>query len=270
MSLLIMLISAGAIIVLVKYGLLKGIDHVSEALNLSVKTRGKLTGYATSVPELVCLVAAGLHGVWEAGLWNIASSNIINVVLLIMAGIRYRQLHELLHWRFLDELFFAGLAILTPIGLMHFGLETQWYLVPLLLGLFVFYQWMDAKANKKTGEEEHPAGGNLPLGIILMITVLVAIVVVGTFLGDATAAVVNEMNLRPALAGWILGFATSIPEMITFFAVYGAAKKEGKLDGLDDTQEALDNLTGSNMSNLGFVYPVGLAVYLVAIKLFGS
>ena len=76
-----MIASAAAIIMFVKYGLLRGIDQIANAMNWSTKTRGQLTGYATSVPEFVCLVSAGLAGVWEAGLWNIASSNIINAGL---------------------------------------------------------------------------------------------------------------------------------------------------------------------------------------------
>ena len=103
MSVLTMIVSAALIISLVKHGLLRGIDHIANALQWSPKTRGQVTGYATSVPELVCLVAAGLAGVWEAGLWNIASSNIINASLMLIASLYYRQFGELFERRFLDE-----------------------------------------------------------------------------------------------------------------------------------------------------------------------
>ncbi|MCA9137516.1 MAG: hypothetical protein KDB00_12180 [Planctomycetales bacterium] len=269
MSAFVMIISAAAIILSVKYGLLKGIDHVAGAMNWSAKARGQLTGYATSVPEFVCLVAAGISGVWEAGLWNIASSNIINAVLMLMAITYYRQFGELFKVRFLDEIFFACLAIAVPIVLMQLGMDTQWYLVPILLGLFVAYQLLDKRLNRPNSddEEEEESVGNLPYGIILGLSALISIVIAGMFLGDATAAVIDEMDIHPAIAGWILGVVTSIPEMVSFFAVYAASKREGRQSDLNDTQEALDNLTGSNMANVGIVYPLGLLAFLLATSL---
>ena len=265
MSALVMVVSAAAIILFVKFGLLRGIDNIANAMKWSAKARGQVTGYATSVPELVCLVSAGLAGVWEAGLWNIASSNIINAGLMLLAVLFYKQFGELLNKRFVDEVGFAGLAVAVPVVLMHWGMDTQWYLVPILLGFFVIYQLVDKTINRPSGEETlDEAVGSLPFGLILGITALVAIIVAGIFLGDATAKVVAQMGVHPAAAGWILGVVTSIPEMVSFFAVYAAANREGRLQDLNDTQEALDNLTGSNMSNVGIVYPIGLLALVLA------
>jgi Ca2+/Na+ antiporter len=119
-----MIASAAAIILLVKLGLLRAIDNIANAMKWSAKTRGQITGYATSVPEFVCLVSAGLAGVWEAGLWNIASSNIINSGLMLFAVLFYRQLGDLFNLRFLDEISFASFAILVPLFLMEVGLDT--------------------------------------------------------------------------------------------------------------------------------------------------
>jgi hypothetical protein len=58
--------------------------------------------------------------------------------------------------------------------------------------------------------------------------------------------------------------------LVTFFAVYATARREGKLQNLSDTQEALDNLTGSNMANVGVVYPIGLAAFLLGSSLLAS
>ncbi len=272
MAALIMIASAAAIILLVKFGLLRGIDHIANAMKWSAKARGQVTGYATSVPEFVCLVSAGLAGVWEAGLWNIASSNIINVGLMLLAVSFYRQFGKLFNKRFLDEIFFAGLAVLVPVVLMRAGLDTQWYLVPILLGFFIAYQVVDKKLNHPDQEQETEleAVGNLPFGLIVAITALIAIAIAGMFLGGATANVVENLGVHPAAAGWILGVVTSIPEMVTFFAVYATASRAGRLGDLDDTQEALDNLTGSNMANVGIVYPIGLLAFLLAMWLTGG
>lgn len=261
-----MIVSALAIIFCVKYGLLRGIDLIADALRWSPKMRGQITGYATSIPEFVCLVSAGLAGVWQAGLWNIASSNIINLTLMVSAVLYFKQSKALFRRRFIDELGFALLAIAVPIGLMGAGLDTQWYLVPALLGFFVVYQVIDRRVNRAgVGEssEEQEVTGSLPRGLIFVTGALGAIIIAGAFLGDATASVVDQFGVHPALAGWILGLVTSIPEMVTFFAVYSEAKKDETLGDHNDTQEALDNLTGSNMANVGFVYPLGLLAYLV-------
>ena len=265
MPALIMIVSAFAIILFVRYGLLRGIDNVANAMNWSAKARGQITGYATSVPEFVCLVSAGLAGVWEAGLWNVASSNIINSGLMLTAVLYFRQFRELFNIRFLDEVGFAALAVAVPIVLMKSGLDTQWYLVPGLLGFFVIYRIVDKRVNRPQPDVDvdDEAIGSLPFGLILGLSALIAISIAGIFLGNATASVVEQLNVRPAIAGWILGVVTSIPELVTFFAVYAAAKREGRLRDLNDTQEVLDNLTGSNMANVGIVYPVGLLAFLV-------
>lgn len=269
MAALILVASAAAIIIFVRFGLMKGIDHLAAALNWTPKTRGQATGLATSSPEFVGLVAAGLAGVWDVGLWNIASSNVINVILMALAVTRYRQWRDLVAARFFDEIAFALAAIMVPIGLMQMELDTHWALVPVLLGFFVVYRVVDARMNPVADGETETAGeavGNLPLGMITIVTALVLIAVAGFFLGDAAESVVNDLGVPVWAAGWILGFVTSLPEMVTFFAVYSTAQKEGKLGGLEDTQEALDNLTSSNMSNVGLIYPIGLAVFLVVTQ----
>ena len=264
MSVLLMLVSAAVIILAVRYGLLKGLDHLGGALNWSAKARGQATGYATSVPEFVCLVAAGLAGVWEAGLWNIASSNIINALLMTVAVVGYRQWRDLFHRRFIDEIGFALAAVAVPVVLMGMDLDTSWIVVPVLLGFFLVYRVVDARVNTSPpSTEPDQASGDLRLGLVFLISGLATIAVAGAFLGDATEAVVNAMGVHPAAAGWILGLCTSLPEMVTFFAVYAGAKESGEIVGLGDTQEALDNLTASNMANVGLIYPIGLAVYLV-------
>jgi len=271
MAILTMIVTAALIILAVKYGLLRGLDYIAASMNWSAKARGQITGFATSVPELACLVAAGLAGVWEAGLWNIASSNIINGFLMLSAMLWYRQTHELLNRRFLDEIGFALAAVAAPLALMKMGLDRHWAVVPLLVGFFVVYRLVDRalNASEESGGEEG-AAGNLPAGVILSVTSLIVIAIVGIFLGDATAAVVEQIGLHPALAGWILGVCTSIPELVSFFAVYQAAKEAGRLHELADTQEVLDNLASSNMSNVGVVYPTGLATYLLVSALLGG
>ena len=272
MAALIMVCSAALIVLFVKFGLLRGIDDIAGALGWSPKARGQMIGYATSVPELVCLAAAGLSGVWEAGLWNVASSNLINTALMLIAVLYYRQLGDLRNRRFVDEMSFAALAVAAPIGLMALGMDTEWALIPCLLGFFALYRLLDKRVNRpdQAGESARSSAGSLPLGVTLATGALVAIVITGIFLGRATATVVEQLSVPPVIAGWMLGVVTSIPELVSFFNVYASAQDRGSLTSLEDTQEALDNLTASNMANVGVVYPLGLLALLVATTLRGS
>ena len=71
------------------------------------------------------------------------------------------------------------------------------------------------------------------------------------------------MGIPVIYVGWLLGLITSLPELTSFFNVFSGAKKRGVMGGTDDTQEVLDNLTGSNMSNVGIIYPVALLIFLL-------
>ena len=100
-------------------------------------------------------------------------------------------------------------------------------------------------------------------GIDLPVIGSIAIIcVAGNFLGTSAEAIVNKMEIYGIFVGGLLGFVTSLPERTTFFKVYSAAKEKGALGSTDDTQEVLDNLTGSNMSNVGIIYPIALLVFL--------
>ncbi len=263
MPIAIMLASSFAIIGLVKVGLVPGIDRLSASLGWSLKARGKATGYATSVPELVTLVAAGLSGVWDAGLWNIASSNLINLSFAMMALIYYKRAATVFDRDFVKEIAFAGIGIAVPLVLMHFGLDTHVGIIPVLLVMFAAYLLLD-KGDGEVPEGQEELGDTSPLlGLGLIFGSLVAISIAGTFLGSATRDVVQLMGISAMATGWILGLITSLPEAVTFFTVFSARRVLGSSDRKAQVQELLDNLAASNMSNSGLIYPLGLGLYLL-------
>ena len=264
MPIAIMLISSVAIIGLVKYGLVPGIDRVSAAWGWSAKARGKATGYATSVPELVTLVAAGLSGVWDAGLWNIASSNILNLTLAVTAVVVFRRGADVLQARFAKELTFAALGIGAPLVLMQRGMDTHWAVIPALLVLFVAYLLLD-RSKTAGGRDVAPTGSSgVARGLLMIVVVVALLTVAADHLGSATRAVVFEMGVPASAAGWILGLVTSLPEAVTFFSAFSSDRVQTKsVDRGAQMQELLDNLAASNMSNSGLIYPVGLAIFLM-------
>jgi len=267
MPIVIMLLSSIAIIALVKYGLVPGIDRVSAASGWSLKARGQATGYATSVPELVTLVAAGLSGVWDAGLWNIASSNLLNVFLASAALLYFRRGRDLLDRRFARELGFAGLGIAAPLVLMQGGLDTHWVVIPVLLVFFVIYLMLDRGDGELPEGQAADEGEGLWSGLAVIAVSLGFIVVAGDFLGDSTKDVVQVMGVPAIAAGWLLGLVTSLPEAVTFFAVFSERRAAGCSDHKAQVQELVDNLAASNMSNSTLIYPLGLGVYLLGTGL---
>jgi len=288
---LIILAGLGMLVVLVtRFVLCVGIEEFADVLHLSSKAKGQILGYSTSVPELAGTVSTAAIGLLGAGLWNIAASNIINLGLFLAANLFYRQYRELPRVKFLDEIGFALGAIAIPMFLVFSGKATTsvWTAVG-LISVFVAYVLADRKMNvnqleKPANDEKSDARASGPdqpdakdeplstmprdlriaraLGMIL--AGVAGIVVLGRFLGSSAEDVVTKMGISQAAVGWILGVATSLPEMTSFFAIYASSKRKGTLALELDTQEALDNLTASNMSNLGIVYPLGILVFLLA------
>ena len=91
MAILIQIAVLASLLVLaVRFLGMPGIDKSSKVLGLVSKARGKLLGYVTSAPESVIVVSSAFMGVYDAGFWNIASSNIINWLLFLAAVIVFR------------------------------------------------------------------------------------------------------------------------------------------------------------------------------------
>ncbi len=261
-----MVLSSIVIIALVKYVMVPGIDHLSAALGWSLKARGKATGYATSVPEFVALVAAGLSQVWEAGLWNIASSNLLNLLMAAAAVIGCGRAGAAFDRRYLKEAVFSAVGITAPIVLMQFGADTSWGVVPVLLSLFAVYILFD-KGDGALPEGQAETGGSAAKGGVMIAVSLALIMVAGDILGTATRDVVQVMGLPAIVAGCILGLVTSLPEGVSFFEAFSTSRSAGPPDPKAQVQELFDTLAASNMSNSGLIYPLGLTVYLLGSSL---
>ncbi len=282
---LVILAGLGLVVVLVtRYVLYRGIDMLTRTLGWSAKTRGQILGYSTSMPEFAGTVFTAAAGLLDAGLWNIASSNIINVGLFLAANLFYRQYRDLTKIKFVDEIGFALGAVAVPLVLSVWGVagKSVWTALGLALffAVYIIVDWMSGQSGHGAKETDEPpengSDGNgssrnlvphrglvLARSIGLLLVGILGIVVLGRLLGIYAGKVVAEMGVSQIGVGWVLGVVTSLPEMTSFFAIYAYAKKTKTLDKDLDTQEALDNLTASNMSNLGLIYPLGILVFLL-------
>jgi Ca2+/Na+ antiporter len=268
---LVLLVALGIAVVVLTRVVVRGIEIYAAAGGMSSKAKGQFLGYATSLPELVGTVGTAGNGLLGAGLWNIASSNIINLVLFTSAAVYYGRIRNVMQRKFADEAGFALAAFAVPLVLSRQGsaARSPWTAAALFAG-FLTYLYVDRKLNpnppmsvaasRRTGE-----GRGKLRGIAIAAAGVSGIILTGNYLGEEAKVVVEGLGVPQWAVGWILGFITSLPEMTAFFAVFASARMEdGSPPGDDvDCQENLDGLAASNMSNLGLIYPIGIAVFLL-------
>lgn len=267
---LFLLTGLAVLVVLITHHLLtRGVEWLADSARLNPKFKGKILGFSTSIPELVATTSTAAMGLLGAGLWNIASSNIINSILFLGAVIWYRQQGRMMQVQFVDELGFALGAIGLPLFLtMQTGMEKSPWTAVGLFGVFLVYLIADQILNKHVqheyADEMNQTEGthSFASAITLIGLGILGITLAGYFLGRVAHNVVVQLGVPQWAVGWILGFITSLPEFTTFFAVFRAAKKRGETSD-SSLQANLDNLAASNMSNLGIIFPIGITVFLV-------
>jgi len=265
-DLAILMLSAAAIVVAVRFLLIPGIGRMGVALKFSPKVRGQMIGYATSVPEFTVLVAGALAGVFDAGLWNIAASNIINWALFLLTVLAFHQQLDLKHKGFIDEIFFGILSVVIPLLMFAFHVGTGFITVGGLLLFFVLYKVFDKRLNKEGKPAPVPPGaenGTLGGGIVFLVLGILVVLFSGKFLGTSAGSLIKQLHVPAWAVGWILGLVTSVCELASFIEIYRIHKPKDGPFHIKDTQEALDALVASNIANLGLILPIGMLIYLI-------
>ncbi len=265
-DLLLLVVSAAAVVAAVKYLLIMGIGNLSAAYKLSAKVRGQLIGYATSIPEFTVLTAGAFAGVFDAGLWNIASSNIINWALFLVTIVVFRQQLDLKNKWFKDEIAFGVLSVLLPLIMLMANVNFGFNAAVGLIVFFVAYRISDKLFNKKGKPAPLPEGaenGTLLKGLQFLGAGIVIILVAGRFLSFSAGNLILFFDVPAWAVGWILGLITSISELTSFVEIYNIHKPKSRTGYFKDTQEAIDALVTSNVSNLGIILPLGIIIYLL-------
>ena len=73
------------IVMISKYILVKALRRLAENLNLKPQTVGNISGIATSIPEFLTVTISSFQGLASTSLYNIISSNIINLAQYILS-----------------------------------------------------------------------------------------------------------------------------------------------------------------------------------------
>lgn len=266
-----------ALIVLIsKYILVSTLRKLAENLNLKAKTVGDVAGYATSVPEFLTITTSSLRGLSGASIYNILSSNVINLIQYLGAIILNKNGYKLRNKAIKIDLVLVCITIVIPILLLWFNIELNLIIVPAFIILYAFFRFLNNNVHKlylqkedraiemKIEKEKKWEKGNkkktLKYSVILIITGIL-LFIIGELLGNTLEQLCNLFNVSEIIVGILLGFMTSLPELITFFESQRHHKK-GE-DNMLGVVEATNNLLTSNILNLFAIQTIGILIVCI-------
>lgn len=261
-----------SIVLISKYILVTTLRKLAENLNLKAKTVGNIAGYATSVPEFLTITTSSLRGLMGASIYNILSSNIINFVQYLWAIKLNNNLRKLRNKAIMINLVMVLITIIIPIFFIICNIEINLLTVPIFVILYVLFMFLnnnvhklylvkqDKEIEKEVEEEKRWEKGKKKTNKYIIYLVITGIVlfIIGELLGTTLENLCNLFGVSENIVGILLGFITSLPELITFFE---AQKHHKEID--DDmlgVVEATNNLLTSNMLNLFLIQSIGILI----------
>ncbi len=266
------------IVVISKYILVPILRKFGESLDLKPKTIGNLSGIATSVPELLSVSSSAIVGLIGTSIYNIFSSNVINVIQYSLA-VRMNKNGKVLQNKALKiDLILVLFTIIIPFLLIIFKIEVNITMVPIFILLFTLAYYLNHNGHKlylkrqmseelkKIEEETKWVKGKkkiMILYLIYLILIGLSLFIVGNLLGNTLQILSNIFKIPEFLLGIALGFITSIPELITFFE----SQKHHKInnDNASGVVEATNNLLTSNILNLFIIQSIALVLYQIYV-----
>ncbi len=275
------IIYSGLIVLISKYILVKTLRRLAENLKLKPKTVGDIAGYATSVPELLTITASSLRGLTGASVYNILSSNVINLIQYIGSIMLNKNNKAYKNKAIRIDIVLVLLTIAIPVILMWLEIELSIKIVPIFILLYILFIYInsnshklylskqDKKIEKQIELEEKKEEGNTRktlLYIAILIITGILLFVVGDLLGETLENLANLFNVSQTIIGILLGFTTSIPELITFFEAQKHYKNQQEEDEILGVVEATNNLLTSNTLNLFVIQTIGILICTIVAK----
>lgn len=268
---------AGLVVLIAKYILVKVLRKLAENLNLKPKTVGDMAGYATSIPELLTISISSVNGFMSTSIFNVVSSNVINLIQYVVSIVMNKNRKAFSNQAIKVDLFLVLLTIIIPIVLITNKIEVSLWIVPaffILYALFqvinqnvhkVYLEELDQKLAKQIEEEGRKEEGNTRKTFLYMLVLIgtgILLYVIGELLGETLENLCYQFQISQVIIGVLLGFITSIPELITFFEAQKHHKEKGQDDMLG-VVEATNNLLTSNVLNLFLIQSVGILLNAV-------
>ena len=270
------IIYTGLIVMISKYVLVKTLRNLAENLRLKSKTVGNIAGIATSVPELLTISVSSYSGLTSASIYNILSSNIINLIQYYYAIILNKNQKSLKNKAIKVDLILVIITIILPILFIWLKSDLQITMVPILILLYLGFRKIDNNAHKlyltsedkkieqiqeKEDRWERGNKGKIVRNVLILLVTGIVLFVVGNLLGDTLENLCLRFNIPQLIIGIILGFVTSIPELITFFeSQKHHSKSQNDILGVI---EATNNLLTSNMMNLFIIQSISIVIFVI-------
>ena len=264
-------IYSSLIVIISKYILVTTLRKLAESLNLKAKIVGNIAGYATSVPEFLTITTSSLRGLMGASIYNILSSNIINFVQYLWAIKLNNNLRKLRNKAIMINLVMVLITIIIPIFFIICNIEINLLTIPVFIILYVLFIILnnnvhklylvkqDKELEKEIEEEKRWEKEKKKTKYIIYLVITgIVLFIIGELLGTTLENLCNLFGVSENIVGILLGFITSLPELITFFE---AQKHHKRID--DDmlgVVEATNNLLTSNMLNLFLIQSIGILI----------
>ena len=271
------IIYSALIVIIAKYILVTTLRKLAEALNLKPKTVGDIAGYATSAPELLTITTASFSGLMSASSINVLSSNIINLIQYIFAIFLNKNQKTLRNKAIKVDLILVLITIILPVILLMFNIEMNVAVVPLFIIMYALFRFLnnnvhklylkneDDRLEKNIEKEAKWERGNkkkITKYIVYLVITGVLLFIVSELLGNNLEQLCNSFGVSQGVIGILLGFITSIPELITFFESQKHYRRQ-KNNELLGVVEATNNLFTSNILNLFVIQTIGILIFQI-------
>ena len=272
------IIYSGLIVLISKYILVTTLRKLAEAMNLKAKAVGDIAGYATSVPELLTITTSSLRGLTGASVYNILSSNVINLIQYLGAILLNKNASKLRNKAIVIDLVMVFFTIAIPIVFLKLDIELKLVVVPLFIILYILFMVLNNNVHKlylknedeeleeeieEERKEQKKNPGKVLRYVLVLIVTGVLLFIIGEMLGDTLENLCNLFGVSEVVVGILLGFVTSLPELITFFEAQRYYKKAD--DDMLGVVEATNNLLTSNILNLFAIQSVGILISAIVL-----
>ncbi len=272
------IIYSGLIVLISKYILVTTLRKLAEAMNLKAKTVGDIAGYATSVPELLTITTSSLRGLTGASVYNILSSNVINLIQYLGAILLNKNASKLRNKAIVIDLVMVFFTIAIPIVFLKLDIELKLAVVPLFIILYILFMVLNNNVHKlylknedeeleeeieEERKEQKKNSRKVLRYVLVLIVTGVLLFIIGEMLGDTLENLCNLFGVSEVMVGILLGFVTSLPELITFFEAQRYYKKAD--DDMLGVVEATNNLLTSNILNLFAIQSVGILISAIVL-----
>ncbi len=257
------------IVLISKNVLVPILRNLSESLNLKAKTIGSITGIATSMPELLSVSFSAIVGLVDISIFNIISSNVINLILYSMSMVYNKNINKLKNKALRGDIIISIITIIIPLVILKINVEMNLSIIPLFILLFILFYTINKSSHNmylksfSQDEVEVDIKKKSQLKIIVKYTIYllltsIALFIFGNLLSQVLDNLSNIFNISQVVIGITLGIVTSIPEFITFFEAQRFNNSNKKQ--MQGVIETTNNLLISNLINLCVIQSVGIFI----------